>query len=406
MSVECPGEELPRDSYPTERGEQPIIERGARLTGAVAIAAALTLSCGGEPLIDLDPESGPSTGPDASGASPQGDASPTPTHVEVTDPRTSDRDFYAGVAVLAYGNEGAETFRAKSAAALDRLAQLHVNSVSLVFPVFQGDWRATEIGPDPERTPSDGNIRAFIEEAKLRKFTVLIRPVLDEESLTPDGQWRGSIEPADLDAWFSSYTRLITRYARVAEGADADVLAVGTELTSLQDEGDRWRGLIGEVRRTFHGEVTYATNWDAVGPPYAPAFVGALDFVSVDAFFPLEAPEGAGSAAIAGAWRPHLAELRRLGTPMRRIVFTEVGIRAQEGAHRRPHVWEHQAAPSPETQAAYYAGTCRAVGDRIGGMFWWMVDIHHADEAESVEDFSPLGKPAERELARCFRQAA
>ncbi|HEX6208500.1 MAG TPA: hypothetical protein VF058_09115 [Actinomycetota bacterium] len=332
--------------------------------------------------------------------------SPTPSFVEVNEPRTSEEDFQAGVAVLAYGDEEPDAFREKSAAALDRLAELHVNSVSFVFPVVQGDWRATEIGPDPERTPSDEAIRAFIEEAERRGFTVLLRPVLDEESLTPDGKWRGSIEPSDLDAWFASYGRLMKRYAQLSAEAGADILAVGTELTSLQDEAERWRRLIREVRRVFDGQITYATNWDAIGPAYAPTFVGALDFLSVDAFFPLEVGEAAAAGEMARGWRPWLRELRRMGPALRNVVFTEVGVRAQRGAHLKPYVWEHGGETDPETQRRYYAATCRAVGEEIGGLYWWVVDIHHAVEAEAVEDFSPMGKPAEEEMARCFRSVA
>lgn len=328
------------------------------------------------------------------------------TFVEVMSPRRSEDDFHAGVAVLAYGNDEPEGFEAKSAALLDRLAGLHVNAVSLTYPLFQDGWEAAEVRADPRQTPSEENIATFIREAKRRGFTVLLRPVLDEQSLTSTGHWRGSIAPADLDAWFESYGGLLVRAARVADAEGADILAVGTELTSLHDERRRWRSLISGIRRSFDGQVTYATNWDATAPAHHPAFVEALDFLSVDAFFPLEAAPDAGVSELVEAWRPWIREVRRLGPPLGEIVFTEVGVRAQEGAHRRPYVWEHDAPPSAGAQRRYYAAACAALGDRIGGLYWWMVDIHHPTEAPSVEDFSPLGKPAERELARCFEDGS
>lgn len=398
---------LPR-AY-TRRDEGATIEdqRDRRLGHGIGRAALLALvallmaSCSDDAALPGDDpadDAGSSTD-----ASEDGSADTEPSFVEVENPRRSEDDFHSGVAVLAYGNEGVRTFREKSAAALDRLAELQVNSVSLVFPLFQDDWRATEIGADPERTPSEENIEAFVEEAKRRGFTVLLRPTLDEESLTPDGEWRGSIEPADLDAWFSSYGRVMTIYGELAASADADVLAIGTELTSLHDERDRWRELIRDAREVFDGQITYATNWDAIAPAYVPSFIGALDFLSVDAFFPLEVADGADVGAIARGWRPWLRQLRNIGPPLEKIVFTEVGVRAQEGAYRKPYAWQHAGAASPQTQRRYYAATCESVAQRIGGLYWWVVDIHHPTEAELLEDFSPLGKPAEREIARCFQ---
>jgi hypothetical protein len=322
---------------------------------------------------------------------------------EVRSPRRSEDDFHAGVAVLSYGDDDPDAYQAKSAAALNRLAELHANSVSLVFPVFQDDWRASEVRADPDQTPSDRNIATFIREGKMRNFTVLLRPILDEQSLIDDGQWRGSIRPADPDAWFESYGRLLLHYATIADREGADIVAVGTEFTSLQGDGERWRALISRVRDVFGGQVTYATNWDTTPPAHHPAFLGALDFLSVDAFFPLEAGPGAGVPQLAEAWRPWIEQLQQFGPSLDEIVFTEVGVRAQEGAYLRPHVWAHDAEASPETQRHYYAATCRAVADRIGGLYWWTVDIHSPVEAQTVEDFSPLGKPAEREILRCYR---
>lgn len=362
--------------------------------------------CAMEAPPEEDPGPGPAATPDAQEETDQGgetEKEPEPSFVEVKAPRRAEDDFQAGVAVIAYGDDRPENFQTKSRAALDRLAELHVNSVSLVFPIYQDDWQATEVRPDPDQTPSDRNIAVFIREAKMRGFTVLLRPTLDEGSLTPSGHWRGSIEPASRDAWFASYRRVLTRYARIAAREEADILAVGTELTSLQDDRERWRGLIRHIRGVFDGTITYATNWDAIAPAHRPTFIGALDFLSVDAFFPLDVGPEAGVQAVADAWTPWIRELRGLGPPLGEIVFTEVGIRAQRGAYSRPYVWEHGAAASPSTQRRYYAGTCRATAERIGGLHWWTVDIHHPTEASSIEDFSPLGKPAEREIARCYR---
>lgn len=325
-----------------------------------------------------------------------------PTPATVTSPRTDPSQFQAGVAVLIYGNEEPDRFRDKTRRALDKLVDLHANSVSVVFPVFQEDWRATEVVADQERTPSGDRLRWFVRAARERDFTVMLRPVLDEASLTDDGQWRGSISPSDRGAWFESYGELVAGYAALAAEEGVEILAIGSELTSLQDDTERWEALAERVRSVYDGQLLYAANWDAPSPQMS----GALDWHGVDAFFPLDAAEDAPVEDLATAWDPWLQELEAAGADLDRVVFTEIGVRAQRGGHRRPYVWEHGTPADVEAQERYYEAACETLAPAVGGLYWWRVDFDYPDAADSAESFSPLGKPAEDALRRCYREAA
>lgn len=385
------------------------------------VLALLAAGCMDEPLeepdgavsgaqgTDTDADEGP--GADASPAAPTGSPGnegeragetgrpATEEPLETVARRRTDRSqFQAGVALLIYGNEEPQQFRDKTRRALDSLVDVGANSVSIVFPVFQADWRATEVVADPGRTPSEDRLRLLARSARQRGFTVMLRPILDEASLQETGHWRGSISPADAGAWFDSYGDLLTRYAALASEEGVDMIAIGSELTSLQDETDRWLALTDRIREVYQGGLLYAANWDAP----APAISGELDWHGVDAFYPLDAGAAAGHEELAAAWDPWLAELDAAGVDLDRVVFTEIGVRAQQGAHLRPHVWEHGTPADPEAQARYYETACERLAPALAGLYWWRVDFDYPDGADSVESFSPLGKPAETALRRCY----
>lgn len=347
----------------------------------------------GEPEGEPAPEDGTDARDTPNVATPR-------TVTEVADPRRSPADFQAGVAVLIYGNDEPANFREKTYLVLERLAALRANSVSVVFPVFQDGWTASEVYADPDQTPTLDRLETFVRAAHEREFTVMIRPILDEQSLMADGEWRGSIAPSDLDGWFSSYGGLLAEYAQLAADEDVEILAVGSELNSLQGHTERWGALIDEVRSVYDGELLYAANWDAPFPDMGMS----LDWYGVDAFFPLDAPDDATADQLADAWDGWVEQLDA-GAPLDRIVFTEIGVRAQQGAHRRPNVWDHGRPADPETQRRYYEAACDRFVPSIGGLYWWMVDFDHPESAGSEESFSPLGKPAEDELEHCFRTA-
>lgn len=318
---------------------------------------------------------------------------------DVAAPRSNPRDFQAGVAVLLYGND--DDFEKKTKKLLDRLALINVNSVNLAFPIFQDNWNSSSLQLDEKLTPTDENIRYFIREAHKRKFTVMIRPTIDELSLIPDNKWRGAIQPEDRDSWFKSYSEIILRYTRICEQEGAEIISIGTELSSLEKETVHWRSLIEEIREIYRGQLTYSVNWHNAFDSDI-EFWNDLDFISISAFFPLDAPLGATIEKLSLAWEPWINKTKDLkesyGKP---VVFTEVGTISQAGSYRSPWRWEHDTPEDLETQNIYYRATCRASKGTVGGLYWWCVDINSLEPKDS-NGFNPLGKPAERAIAECF----
>jgi hypothetical protein len=308
--------------------------------------------------------------------------------------------FQAGVIVYADGNDLA--LLPNTQRLLDHLVTVKVNSVALAFPLYQSSWTSTDVHADARMTPSDSFLRAFIREAHQRDLAVLMRPLIDDTPLMKSGHWRGALRPTDSAAWFASYRAMIVRYAGIAQAEGAEVLDVGTELSSLQTNTAAWLGLLAAVRSAYSGRLTYSSNWDVVYP----AFGSALDFASVDAFFPLSAPNGASVPQLVRAWAQWTASLSRihsvLGKP---VVLTELGTTSETGSYRSPFNWQHGTGVSLEAQRRYYTASCQALKPLVGGMYWWVYYTNWFDRLVPASDpgYQPMGKPAEQEITTCYQ---
>jgi len=318
----------------------------------------------------------------------------------VANPRQKPEDFQAGMAVVIYGND--QEFEVKTRELLDYLASLGANSLCLVFPLFQDNWTSSTVWVDEELTPSKERIRLFIRESHKRGFTVMLRPLLNEGSLVPDGKWRGSIQPQDIEAWFSSYGNIVLRYAKLAEEEGVEIFDIGTELTSLEGETNQWLKLIGAVRSVYHGQLTYSLNWWRLS--YNVDVWDKLDFISVDAYFALDAPLEATVEQLIAAWQPWIEQLAQSKTSLNKpLVFTELGTTSQTGSHQRPWVGEHNTPLDLEAQRRYYAAACQASLSLVNGIYWWSVGLDIPSDPKEDRGFNPLGKPAETEIRECFR---
>jgi hypothetical protein len=279
---------------------------------------------------------------------------------------------------------------------LDQLSRDHVNGVSIVFPIYTDSVNANTVHSGPD-TPSDGALSYLIGQAHARGMAVMVRPLLDEANL-PSPEWRGTLRPTSVTAWFDSYQSLVMHYAQLGRSLHVESLNIGSELDSMEAYPDSWRRLIGSVRGVFDGRVTYAANWQG----YSTSFWSALDFVSFDAYFPLDAASPT-PADLALAWKPALQQIRQALAPYGKpVVFTEVGVQSRANAYRRPWVRNPNAPLDMAEQSAYYSGTCQATQGVIKGIYWWGVYLQPPADPLRDGDYTPLGKPAEDAMRSCF----
>lgn len=318
---------------------------------------------------------------------------------KVQNKRSCSEDFQAGVAILVYGDKSNVE---EIALLLDRLTRLGVNSVSINFPIYQDDVWDTEVRKY-EWTPDEETLATLVNEAKIRGFTVTIRPLLDEKTLKArQGDWRGTIRPASVKKWFNSYTELVVNYACFAEENEVDILSIGVELSSMEKETEQWNNLISSVKKIYSGQLIYSVNWhNAFNNEIE--FWDKLDFIGIDAFFPLDVSEKATVEDLTKAWEPWILKVNDLQNFHEKpVVFTEAGTVSQVGSFRWSWRWDHGVPVDMKAQEIYYTATCKASREVISGIYWWFVDFDSSKRSEEDRGFSPLGKKTEEAIMDCF----
>ncbi len=296
---------------------------------------------------------------------------------------------------------------------LVRLRDLGVTHLTLVSFGWQETASSTNIGVDTTKgwySESHAGIRTLARQAEALGMDVILKPHIwvggyDEAQDRSD---IGFDTATDWAEWEADYRRFLMLYARLAAEVDADALVLGTELTRAATERpDFWRDLAAEARTVYDGKLTYAANWHEAYQRIQ--FWEVLDYVGVQAYFPLTDAEDPSLATLRKGWRPHRAALaeihERTGRP---ILLTEVGYRSAVGAAEAPWTWperDNGAVPDSSLQARCYQAFLSTVGRAPwmkGGIIWkW----HPPSEIEGPTAFTPQGKPAERVLRRWFTDA-
>ncbi len=212
------------------------------------------------------------------------------------------------------------------------------------------------------------------------------------------GSYTGDYLPANAEAWLAwqkTYTDYIIEFAKIAEAEKAALFCIGTEFKGLTTTyPEFWRKLIGQVRSVYTGKLVYAANWDEYERV---EFWDALDYVGVNAYFPLTAQKDPLLAEIITAWKPRKTQLSAISTKHQRpILLTEFGYRSADGA-----VWQHwdiQSNPvNLDIQRLAYTALFESLWFEpwcAGGFWWkWHFDKHRLN-GNLDNDFSPQGKPA------------
>lgn len=307
--------------------------------------------------------------------------------------------FQGGAIVYTTGND--PSLLPSTRRLLDHLTTLNINSVAFAYPLYQSGWTATDVHADPQKTPSTDLLRASIEWAHKRRLAVVLRPLIDDAPLMQTGHWRGQLQPTSVPAWFASYSAEIIASGRMASDEGVAAIDIGTELASLQTYTQQWLQLIQSLRTVYSGKITYSSNWDVS----VPAFASALDFISVDGFFPLSAPDSASTEQLVRAWQQWSAKLGQIrSTFAKPVVLTELGTTSEVGSYRSPFNWKHAGGLSLEAQRRYYEASCRALKPVVSGMYWWAY-YPWFDLAAGAQDpgYTPMGKPAEHEIKNCYQ---
>lgn len=291
---------------------------------------------------------------------------------------------------------------------LRNLGVTHITLVSFGWQEAIDDPHVRVDTSDGWYSESHRGIRALARQADTLGMNIILKPHLWIGGYD-EGQNRSEISfdtPSAWETWEASYRHFLIQYARLASEVDADVLVLGTELTTpAKTRPQFWRRLADTVRTIYDGDLTYAANWHDEYQEID--FWDALDYVGVQAYFPLADSQNPSLSTMQARWVSHRETLqevhRRTGKP---ILFTEIGYRSAPSAAETPWRWperdEGTVPPDSTMQARCYRAfftTMEQTSWFAGAIIWkWHPDVN--DEHPTA--FTPQGKPAETVLRRWF----
>lgn len=270
----------------------------------------------------------------------------------------------------------------------------------------------------------DAGLKQTTAMAKAHGIKTILKPHiwLRDDS----GKWRGEIKmksEEDWQKWFSDYTDFIMHYAKLAEESGMEMLCIGTELhqTCVDREAD-WRTLIGKIRTVYSGPLTYAANFSDEYQDVA--FWDELDYIGVQAYFPLTSNEEPNLEELRKGWEKPMEELKRFSNRYEKpILFTEVGYKSTRDSGIEPWTWpqrierqEREQIYSETTQAKLYEALFAEVMDEpwlAGVHLWkWYPNYEKRLNARSGSkpyysiDFTPQAKEAEQVMTEWFGKFA
>ncbi|MBN1354253.1 MAG: hypothetical protein JW994_06265 [Candidatus Omnitrophica bacterium] len=310
--------------------------------------------------------------------------------------------FHKGMSYVTWNKESfASTF---SDTSLLLMKKCGVESVAIIVTRYQDRFDSTEIRAT-DRTPSDSSVRHAIRKAHEYGMKVMLKPHID--LIIDEGCTRSDIgfcTSREWEKWFANYLAFITHYARMAGDEDVEFFCVGTELSFATQEEGFWRdSVIKDVRRLFKGQITYAANWDAYKNV---KFWDLLDYVGIDAYFPVAKKSNATRDEILSGWKSWLAEIEAFQkTVDKPVIFTESGYCSAGTASNRP--WENalkRVTPNTLLQKECYEALVDTFWDKpwFFGVYWWAWNTYPESGGENDPSFTPQNKPAMEYLRETY----
>lgn len=291
------------------------------------------------------------------------------------------------------------------------LVRNNVEWVAVIPFCYQKDDKTKEMNVPEEVgkwSRRDSTFIRSIEQLSKKGIRIQLKP-----HLWMNSGWRSNIQfatEAAWDTWFESYRKNMLHYATMAEITKTELLCIGTELkSSLKNQPQSWLNLIKEIKTIYCGKLTYAANWD--DPFDQNDFWKELDYIGVQAYFPLTKTNNPQLEEIIVGWERHIKKLDEISTAHDKpILFTEVGYKSEASSTIKPWEWSSvlgmlHKKKSFRTQQQAYEAMFRQLWrkDWFAGTYIWQWDTRSTEEnAKNDLDFSPRFKPAENTLAKWY----
>lgn len=244
-----------------------------------------------------------------------------------------------------------------------------------------------------------------VEEAKRQKLRVMLKP----QVYIPGG-WTGDVSfdsEEKWERWEASYKEYILDFACLAGENGIEMFCIGTEFDRTTASRKKfWFDLVAEVRKIYHGYITYSANWDSFDKV---TLWPSLDVIGISGYFPLDDKESPEVRGLVEKWKPVAVKLDNFSRKMnKKILFSEYGYMSVDGCAGK--VWEveknrdvlnvNHAAQSNSYDALW--SSLHSKEFWAGGFTWKWFPEGMGHEGYPEKDYTPQGKPAEKILEKWF----
>jgi hypothetical protein len=253
---------------------------------------------------------------------------------------------------------------------------------------------------------SENGLYQYAKEFQKKNIKIMVKPHL----WLRRGGFTGDLKPSSEESWKileNSYRDYILTYAKVAEELKAEILCIGTELEKfVANRPKYWHQLIKEIRVIYKGKLTYAANWDEFKRV---PFWGEIDFIGVDAYFPLSDKKSPTVEDLELGWQPHKEEILVIQQKFNKpVLFTEFGYRSLDFTGKKP--WDSNRVKGNINLQAQVNGL-QAIHNQFwkekwfaGGFIWKWFHRHDEVGGENNNRFTPQNKPAEELIRKLYQQ--
>ena len=235
-----------------------------------------------------------------------------------------------------------------------------------------------------------------------------IKVMLKPQIWIPKG-FTGHIDMQTEAEWLAfekKYEEFILFYATVAESENIELFCIGTELNSFViKRSDFWHELIKKIKKIYKGKLTYAENWDTY---QTVSFYDELDFIGVDAYFPLTDLKNPSVSEIEKGWKSTKTDLENFSKKLdKKILFTEFGYQSKEFTTQEPWDYSKHRVVNTEAQSNALQALFNQFWEEdwfAGGFLWkWFVDTEYLNP-ETDTDYTVQKKPALEIVKKAYKK--
>jgi hypothetical protein len=280
------------------------------------------------------------------------------------------------------------------------LASIHTNFAAIMPFGFIRSLEDPVIMYDSDRQwygERKEGVAQYIEMLHQHHIKVMVKPQI----WIRKGEFTGFLKMNTEEEWKEleeNYRGFILTFARVAEESGADIFCIGTELEQfIIHRTGYWNQLISEIKKVYHGKLTYAANWDEYKRI---PFWKELDYIGIDAYFPVSESKTPTIEEARAGWEPWKKEMGKISIENnKQILFTEFGYRSVDFAGKEPWNSNREMVDvNLEAQSNLTQALFEALWDEpwmAGGFIWKWFPEHDKVGGLENSQFTPQNKPVE-----------